>query len=118
MPTSRLRSAALAASLGSLLALAGCAGFASGPSSRSLSLSQINAAVQTGQRGDAVYARLGQPTYVFPLPRQGVDVWNYRFAPPEGDCVVFQVSVSRTTGLVTETGQGQDRSCDGPNDRS
>lgn len=98
--------------------LAGCAVSVGGPSSRGMTLSALNAAVQPGQRGDAVYARLGQPTYTFPLPRQGVDVWNYRFAPPEGDCVVFQVSVSRSTGLVTETGQGQDRYCDGPNDRS
>lgn len=99
------------------LALGGCAGIAGGPNSRTMGLATLGQAVQTGMSGPDVLARIGRPTYIFPLPRQGQDVWNYRFAPPEGDCTVFQVSVSRTSGLVTETGQGYDRFCDGPSSR-
>ena len=103
------------ASLAAACALTACAGLASGPNSRTMMLGTLNQQVTTGLSGTDVLARIGRPTYVFPLPRQGQDVWNYRFAPPEGDCTVFQVSISRTSGLVTETGQGYDRYCDGPN---
>lgn len=104
------------AALGSLaLALGACAGVASGPNSRTMMLGSLNQQVTPGMSAPDVVARIGRPTYIFPLPRQGHDVWNYRFAPPEGDCTVFQVSISRASGLVAETGQGYDRTCDGPN---
>lgn len=97
------------------LALGACAGIADGPNSRTMRIGALGEQVQPGMSAQDVLARIGRPTYVFPLPRQGQDVWNYRFAPPEGDCTVFQVSIHRGTGLVAETGQGYDRTCDGPN---
>ena len=80
-----------------------------------MALGSLSQQVTAGMSTTDVLARIGRPTYVFPLPRQGQDVWNYRFAPPEGDCTVFQVSISRASGRVAETGQGYDRTCDGPN---
>ena len=36
---------------------------------------------------------------------------NYRFGGLEGDCMVFQVSISNATGNVTEAGTGADPRC-------
>jgi outer membrane protein assembly factor BamE (lipoprotein component of BamABCDE complex) len=112
---SRSTSLAAVVVFAATLALGACAGLASGPNSRTMTIGTLGQGVQAGMSAQEVLARIGRPTYVFPLPRQGQDVWNYRFAPPEGDCTVFQVSISRTSGLVAETGQGYDRACDGPN---
>ena len=38
---------------------------------------------------------------------------NYRFGGLEGDCMVFQVSISNATGNVTEAGTGPDPRCSG-----
>ena len=100
--------------------LAGCAGFnqtLAMPNSRGMTLQTLNQQVQPGMARPDVLARLGYPSSRFPVGWQKLDVWNYRFAPPEGDCVVFQVSFSTATGLVTETGQGYDSACDGPSGR-
>ena len=109
------RSIAALALSAATLALGACAGIAGGPNSRTFSMATLGQQVQPGMPGPEVLARIGRPTYVFPLPRQRQDVWNYRFAPPEGDCTVFQVSIDRATGRVAEVGQGYDRTCDGPN---
>jgi hypothetical protein len=65
-------------------------------------------------QGDVLY-RIGHPVSVFPVGWQHLQVWNYRFGGLEGDCVMFQVSFANATRLVTETGQGMDPACDGPN---
>lgn len=72
------------------------------------------ASITPGLSQQDVLMRLGHPSWVFGVPRQGITVWNYRYYPP--DCVVFQVSVS-TSGAVTEANQGQDPACDHSGDR-
>lgn len=100
--------------------LAACAGTSSmpgvfsGPNSRTMTLAALNEAVRPGMAPAEVLARIGSPSFTFPVGWQNLSVWNYRFARPEGDCVVFQVSISNATRLVTETGQGYDPACDGP----
>jgi len=68
-----------------------------------------------GMPGTDVRRRLGRPAHVFNVPRQRLQVWNYRFF--EGDCVWFQISVSDTSGAVTEAAMGTDPACDVPNGR-
>lgn len=68
------------------------------------------ARIVPGMQGAEVQMRLGRPAHVFSVPRQKIQVWNYRYFG--GDCVWFQVSVSRP---VTEAGIGTDPACDGPN---
>ncbi|MEO8057963.1 MAG: hypothetical protein ABI671_06530 [Burkholderiales bacterium] len=70
------------------------------------------ARIVPGMPGSEVLMRLGRPAHVFSVPRQKIQVWNYRFFG--GDCVWFQVSVSNA-GPVTEAGIGMDPACDGPN---
>ena len=99
------------------LLLAGCGQIGPalhGPNSRTMTLYTLNEQVKPGMSREDVLARLGQPAYTFPLGRQQQTVWNYRFAPPEGDCTVFQVSLGQADGRVAEVGQGYDRYCDGP----
>ena len=55
-----------------------------------------------------VLARLGRPTWIFPVGWQKLQVWNYRFGGLEGDCIVFQVSISNATRTVTDAGTGTD----------
>ncbi|CAN5872519.1 hypothetical protein BH11PSE8_BH11PSE8_11430 [soil metagenome] len=64
-----------------------------------------------GMAREEVLMRIGHPVYVFAVPRQHLQVWNYRFF--RGDCVWFQVSVG-DEGTVTEAGMGTDPACDGP----
>jgi outer membrane protein assembly factor BamE (lipoprotein component of BamABCDE complex) len=116
--TARRRAAA--AALGALAAatLAGCASFREAmalPNSRVMTWNTLNGEIRPGMAQSDVIARIGRPAYTFPVGWQRLEVWNYRFARPEGDCVVFQVSFANATGLVTETGQGPDQACDGPN---
>jgi len=85
------------------------------PSSRGMSLTALDGAVKPGMTQRDVLARIGRPVHVFPVGWQNLTVWNYRFARPEGDCVVYQISFANTTGLVFETGQGPDPACNGPN---
>ena len=55
--------------------------------------------------------RIGQPAFTFPVGWQNLQVWNYRYGGLEGDCVVFQVSISNATRAVTETGPNTDPAC-------
>ncbi|MGZ5240324.1 MAG: hypothetical protein ACXWIG_08995 [Caldimonas sp.] len=75
------------------------------------------ATITPGMSQTDVLSRIGRPVSVFPIGWQNLRVWNYRFGGLEGDCVLFQVSISNATGLVTEAGQGYDPACDGPNTR-
>ena len=70
------------------------------------------ATIRPGMPAQEVLMRLGHPAQVFGVPRQQLQVWNYRWFG--GDCVWFQVSVSDTSGAVTEAGTGTDPACDGP----
>ncbi len=101
----------------SVVVLASCASFQETlalPNSRVMTLRTLNEQVSPGMSPNDVVARIGRPASTFPVGWQKSTVWNYRFAPPEGDCVVFQVSFSTVSGVVTETGQGYDSACDGP----
>jgi hypothetical protein len=75
------------------------------------------ATIKPGMSQTDVLSRIGRPVSVFPIGWQKLQVWNYRFGGLEGDCVLFQVSIGNASGLVTETGQGYDSACDGPNSR-
>lgn len=75
------------------------------------------ATIAPGMSQVDVLSRIGRPASIFPIGWQNLRVWNYRFGGLEGDCVLFQVSISNATGLVTEAGQGYDPACDGPNTR-
>ncbi len=68
-----------------------------------------------GTPRDEVRSQLGRPVSVIAVPRQALQVWNYRFAG--GDCVWFQISISTVTQRVTEASTGLDPACDGPNER-
>jgi hypothetical protein len=72
---------------------------------------QTFATIQPGMPQAEVLTRLGRPAFVFPVGYQRLQVMNYRFGGLEGDCMVFQVSISNTTGNVTEAGTGADPRC-------
>ena len=72
---------------------------------------QTFATIQPGMAQAEVLTRLGRPAFVFPVGYQRLQVLNYRFGGLEGDCMVFQVSISNTTGNVTEAGTGPDPWC-------
>jgi hypothetical protein len=69
------------------------------------------ATIQPGMPQAEVLTRLGRPAWVFPVGYQKLQVMNYRFGGLEGDCMVFQVSISNATGNVTEAGTGADPMC-------
>jgi hypothetical protein len=71
------------------------------------------ARITPGMAACDVRMQLGRPAHVFGVPRQHLQVWNYRFFG--GDCIWFQISVS-DAGRVTEASMGTDPACDGPND--
>ena len=75
------------------------------------------ATIQPGMSQAEVLTRLGRPAFVFPVGYQQLQVWNYRFGGLEGDCVVFQVSISNATRTVAETGPNTDPACDHGGDR-
>jgi hypothetical protein len=72
---------------------------------------QTFATIQPGMPQAEVLTRLGRPAFVFPVGYQKLQVMNYRFGGLEGDCMVFQVSISNATGNVTEAGTGTDPRC-------
>jgi hypothetical protein len=86
-------------------------------SSRQVLTPEIFATIQPGMTQFDVLSRIGRPARVFGVGWQNLQVWNYRFAGLEGDCVLFQVSIGNSTGIVSEVGQGYDPACDGPSDR-
>ncbi len=68
--------------------------------------------VRPGQTQDEVIRRLGRPSTTFPIGRQRIVVWNYRYETPF--CQWFQVSIGTapdTLGRVTEVGFGPDPLC-------
>ena len=75
------------------------------------------ASITPGMPQDEVLARIGRPAFVFPVGWQQLQVWNYRFGGLEGDCVVFQVSISNATHTVAEAGPNTDPACDHGGDR-
>ena len=72
----------------------------------------VFATIKPGMSQTDVLSRIGRPVSVFPIGWQQLQVWNYRFGGLEGDCVLFQVSISNASGLVAEAGQGYDPACD------
>jgi len=72
---------------------------------------QTFATIQPGMPRAEVLTRLGRPAFVFPVGYQKLQVLNYRFGGLEGDCMVFQVSISNASGNVTEAGTGADPRC-------
>jgi len=68
------------------------------------------ATIHPGLAADEVRLRIGPPSETFPVGWQRLVVWNYRWW--QGDCVWYQVSISRDTGRVTEAGYGSDPICD------
>jgi hypothetical protein len=72
----------------------------------------VFASIKPGMSQIDVLSRIGRPVSVFPIGWQQLHVWNYRFGGLEGDCVLFQVSISNASGLVAEAGQGYDPACD------
>lgn len=70
------------------------------------------AKIAPGMTSGEVLMRLGHPADVFNVGWQNLQVWNYRFYP--GDCVWYQISISRTDWRVTEAALGQDPICDAP----
>jgi hypothetical protein len=79
---------------------------------------QTFATITPGMSQQEVLTRIGRPTFTFPVGWQQLQVWNYRFGGLEGDCVVFQVSISNATRMVTDAGPNTDPACDHGPDRS
>jgi hypothetical protein len=79
---------------------------------------QTFATIAPGMSDGQVLSTIGHPAFVFPVGWQNLQVWNYRFGGLEGDCVVFQVSISNATRTVTEAGPNTDPACDRAGDRS
>jgi hypothetical protein len=76
------------------------------------------ATITLGMTREEVLTRIGRPAFVFPVGWQKLQVWNYRFGGLEGDCVVFQVSISNATHTVTDAGPNTDPACSHGPDRS
>ncbi|MDO9313063.1 MAG: outer membrane protein assembly factor BamE [Burkholderiaceae bacterium] len=73
--------------------------------------------VRPGQTQDDVTKRLGRPSTTFPIGRQHIVVWNYRYETPF--CQWFQVSIGTapdTLGRVTDVGFGPDPQCWSPHE--
>ncbi len=87
-------------------------------SSRQVLTPQTFATIQPGMTQDDVLARIGRPAFVFSVGWQRSKVWNYRFGGLDGDCVVFQVSISDASHTVTEAGPNTDPACDHGSERS
>jgi hypothetical protein len=81
-------------------------------SSQQVLTPQTFATITRGMTQDQVLATIGHPAFAFPVGWQKLQVWNYRFGGLEGDCVVFQVSISNETRTVTDTGPNTDPVCD------
>ncbi len=76
------------------------------------------ATITPGLTPEQVLMRIGHPAFVFPVGYQKLQVWNYRFTGMEGDCVVFQVSISNVTGRVSDAGPNTDPACSRGGDKS
>ena len=87
-------------------------------SSKQVLTPETFATITPGLTPEQVLMRIGHPAYVFPVGWQKLQVWSYRFAGLEGDCVVFQVSFSNATGTVTDAGPNTDPACSRGGDKS
>lgn len=81
-------------------------------SSRQVLTPETFATITLGMSQDEVLARIGRPAFVTPIGWQRVQLWSYRFGGLEGDCVVFQVSITNATQRVYDTGPNMDPACD------
>ncbi len=79
--------------------------------SRQVLTPEVFATVTPGMTQDEVLARIGRPVHVTGIGWQKQQLLNYRFGGLEGDCMIFQVSISNATGNVTEAGTGPDPQC-------
>lgn len=86
-------------------------------SSRQVLTPATFATIAPGMQQQQVLERIGHPAFVFPVGWQKLQVWNYRFGGLEGDCVVFQVSISNATHTVVDVGPNTDPVCDTAGDR-
>ena len=86
--------------------------------SRQVLTPETFATITPGLTPGQVLMRIGHPAFVFPVGYQKLQVWNYRFGGMEGDCIVFQVSISNVTGVVSDAGQNTDPACDHGGDKS
>ena len=66
-------------------------------------------ALPVGTPADEVLRTIGTPSERFAIPRQRLDIWNYRYETPF--CIWFQVSVDQQDRRVRETGYGPDPHC-------
>ena len=73
----------------------------------------VFATMKPGMSQADVLTLIGHPVGTFRVGYQKLEVWSYRFPRPEGDCVLWQVSISNVTGLVSDVGPGMDPGCDG-----
>ena len=87
-------------------------------SSQQVLTPQTFATITRGMPEEQVLATIGHPAFAFPVGWQNLQVWNYRFGGLEGDCVVFQVSISNANRTVTDTGPNTDPVCDRAGDRN
>jgi hypothetical protein len=85
--------------------------------SRQVLTPETFATITPGMTEDEVLARIGRPAFVTPIGWQQQQLWSYRFAGLEGDCVVFQVAIANATHRVADTGPNMDPACNGPNTR-
>lgn len=69
--------------------------------------------IEPGMSRDDVLIRVGHPGSIMPIPRQQLQVWNYRY--PTNDCLWFQISIG-DDGKVISGGQATDPRCDPPSD--
>ena len=65
--------------------------------------------IEPGLGVDEVLLRVGHPVRTQKFPRQGIEVWSYRY--PTNDCLWFQISIG-DDGKVISGGQGIDPRCD------
>ena len=70
-------------------------------------------AISPGMTQDEVLLRVGHPGTTFPIKRQQLVLWNYRY--PTNDCLWFQISMG-DDGKVITASQGTDPQCDAPSD--
>lgn len=67
-------------------------------------------ALTPGMSREQVRYAIGRPASTMRIARQGLDIWNYRYA--NSFCQWFQVSMDIDTGRLREMGYGPDPVCD------
>jgi len=87
-------------------------------SSKQVLTPETFATITPGLTPEQVLMTIGHPAFTFPVGYQKLQVWNYRFPGMEGDCVVFQVSISNVTRTVSDAGPNTDPACSHGGDKS